>query len=143
MRRSAMKFDFHTALDLRLDLRAQLHEAVVQRQDHLGRRVDGEFLALDLQHVRRLALVGDAVATQNDRVWGDGGELRYVVVVLDLHAKLRPVVDVAATALLLLLAASLDRGGLSSRLPPPGGDLDRRRRLVAGRLATVVRGGVR
>ena len=141
MRRSAMKFDFHTALDLRLDLRAQLHEAVVQRQDHLGRRVDGEFLALDLQHVRRLALVGDAVATQNDRVWGDGGELRYVVV-LDLHAKLRPVVDVAATALLLLLAASLDRGWLSSRLPPVG-DLDRRRRLVAGRLATVVRGGVR
>ena len=136
-----MKFDFHTALDLRLDLRAQLHEAVVQRQDHLGRRVDGEFLALDLQHVRRLALVGDAVATQNDRVWGDGGELRYVVV-LDLHAKLRPVVDVAATALLLLLAASLDRGWLSSRLPPVG-DLDRRRRLVAGRLATVVRGGVR
>ena len=141
MRRSAMKFDFHTALDLRLDLRAQLHEAVVQRQDHLGRRVDGEFLALDLQHVRRLALVGDAVATQNDRVWGDGGELRYVVV-LDLHAKLRPVVDAAATALLLLLAASLDRGWLSSRLPPVG-DLDRRRRLVAGRLATVVRGGVR
>ena len=136
-----MKFDFHTALDLRLDLRAQLHEAVVQRQDHLGRRVDGEFLALDLQHVRRLALVGDAVATQNDRVWGDGGELRYVVV-LDLHAKLRPVVDVAATALLLLLAASLDRGWLSSRLPPVG-DLDRRRRLVAGRLATVVRGGAR
>jgi len=127
-----MKFDFHTALDLRLDLRAQLHEAVVQRQDHLGRRVDGEFLALDLQHVRRLALVGDAVATQNDRVWGDGGELRYVVV-LDLHAKLRPVVDVAATALLLLLAASLDRGGLSSRRPPPVGDLDRRRRLAVGR----------
>jgi len=138
-----MKFDFHTALDLRLDLRAQLHEAVVQRQDHLGRRVDGEFLALDLQHVRRLALVGDAVATQNDRVWGDGGELRYVVRP-DLHAKLRPVVDAAATALLLLLAASLDRGGLSSRLPPPVGDLDRRRRrLVAGRLATVVRGGAR
>ena len=127
-----MKFDFHTALDLRLDLRAQLHEAVVQRQDHLGRRVDGVLRALDLQHVRRLALASDAVATQNDRVWGDGGELRYVVVVVDLHAKLRPVVDVAATAL-LLLAASLDRGGLSSRRPPPVGDLDRRRRLAVGR----------
>ena len=142
MRRSAMKFDFHTVLDLRLDLRAQLHEAVVQRQDHLGRRMDGVLRPIELQYVRRLALVGDAVATQNNRVWGDGGELRYVVV-LDLHAKLRPVVDATATALLLLLAASLDRGGLSSRRPPPGGDLDRRRRLVAGRLATVVRGGAR